>query len=45
MQTPEKKPVARGQEAVGMYPNNSLTEPVRGYSNVFAEAVKKTFTK
>ncbi|MBY0304022.1 MAG: hypothetical protein K2W86_02575 [Sphingomonas sp.] len=33
------------REAVRMYPNNSLLEPVRGYSNKLAEVVRSTFTK
>lgn len=45
MQTAKKETVARGQEAVCMYPNNSLREPVRAYENTVAELVKNTFTK
>lgn len=37
--------VAHGREAVRMYPNNSLREPVRDYHNVVAEVVRSTFTK
>lgn len=33
------------REAVRMYPNNSLSEPVRAYSNRLAEVVRSTFTK
>lgn len=45
MQTPNKETVARGREAVRMYPNNSLKEPVREYRNLVAEVVKEAFTK
>lgn len=45
MQTAKNETVARGREAVCMYPNNSLKEPVREYENLFAEVVKNTFTK
>ena len=45
MNTPKTETVARGREAVCMYPNNSLREPVREYRNAVAEVVKKTFTK
>jgi hypothetical protein len=34
-----------GREAVRMYPNNSLREPVRPFANTVFELVKKTFTK
>ena len=44
MQTAKKETVARGHEAVCMYPNNSLREPVRDYHNVVAEVVRNTFT-
>lgn len=36
---------ADGNAAVRMYPNNSLREPVRAYSNKLAEVVRSTFTK
>lgn len=36
---------ADSREAVRMYPNNSLREPVSAYENRFAEVVKSTFTK
>ena len=36
---------ATGREAVRMYPNNSLREPVRPFQNTVFELVKKTFTK
>ena len=34
-----------GREAVRMYPNNSLREPVRAFENTVFDLVKKTFTK
>lgn len=37
--------VAHGREAVRMYPNNSLRDPVRGFENTVFNVVKKTFTK
>jgi hypothetical protein len=40
-----RKDAAAGREAVRMYPNNSLREPVNEYENRFAEVVKSTFTK
>ncbi|WP_284053306.1 hypothetical protein [Stakelama marina] len=43
MQT--KEAGADGREAVRMYPNNSLREPVNPYRNRFADVVKSTFTK
>lgn len=45
MQTAKSETVARGREAVCMYPNNCLKEPVSEYKNLFAEVVKRTFTK
>ena len=36
---------AAGREAVRMYPNNSLRDPVRPFENTVFELVKKTFTK
>jgi hypothetical protein len=36
---------ADGREAVRMYPNNSLREPVSEYENRVAQVVKSTFTK
>lgn len=36
---------ADGHDAVRMYPNNSLREPVNVYVNKVAEVVKNTFTK
>lgn len=36
---------ADGREAIRMYPNNCLREPVREYKNRVAEVVKNTFTK
>ncbi len=36
---------ASGHEAVRMYPNNSLREPVREFENTVFELVKNTFTK
>ena len=45
MQTAKSETVARGREAVCMYPNNCLKEPVSEYKNLFAEVVKNTFTK
>lgn len=36
---------ADGRDAVRMYPNNCLREPVREYENKVAEVVKNTFTK
>ena len=37
--------VRTGREAVRMYPNNCLKEPVREYHNVVADVVKSSFTK
>ncbi len=34
-----------GREAVRMYPNNSLREPIRAFENTVFDLVKKTFTK
>lgn len=45
MQTAKSETVARGREAVCMYPNNSLRDPVRDYENKVAEVVKNSFTK
>lgn len=45
MQTAKSETVARGREAVSMYPNNSLRDPVRDYENKVAEVVRNTFTK
>jgi hypothetical protein len=45
MQTAKSETVARGREAVCMYPNNSLRDPVRPYQNLVAELVKSSFTK
>ena len=36
---------AAGREAVRMYPNNSLRDPVRPFENTVFDLVKKTFTK
>ena len=46
MQTASKETVAaHGRDAVRMYPNNSLGEPVREFQNTVFELVKSTFTK
>jgi hypothetical protein len=45
MNTADKETVAHGREAVRMYPNNSLREPVREFENTVFELVRKTFTK
>lgn len=45
MQTANNETGARGRQAVCMYPNNSLREPVRPYENLVAELVKSSFTK
>lgn len=45
MQTADKETVAHGREAVRMYPNNSLREPVREFENSVFELVRKTFAK
>lgn len=45
MLTAKSEPVARGREAVCMYPNNCLKDPVSDYKNLVAEVVKNTFTK
>jgi len=41
----QEKDTAHGREAVRMYPNNSLRDPVRPFENAFFALVKKTFTK
>lgn len=45
MSVQTKGAAADSREAVRMYPNNSLREPVRDYSNKLAEVVRNTFTK
>lgn len=45
MLTAKSETVARGREAVCMYPNNCLKDPVSDYKNLVAEVVKNTFTK
>ena len=45
MSTAGKETVAHGREAVRMYPNNSLREPVREFENTMFDLVKKTFAK
>lgn len=42
---PKESSANTSREAVRMYPNNSLREPVRPYENTVFELVKKTFTK
>jgi hypothetical protein len=44
MQSAMKETVASGRRAGGMYPNNSLRDPVRPFENVVFAMVKKTFT-
>ena len=36
---------ADGREAVRMYPNNSLREPVRAFEKAAFEVVRKSFAK
>ena len=43
--TTKEGSAATVREAVRMYPNNSLREPVRPFENSILDLVKKTFTK
>lgn len=44
-QTARKDGAASGREAVRMYPNNSLTEPVRDFESVVFNVMRANFKK